>query len=299
MNLLEFLKKNTKISIDSADLKFVKKHKFDSLTTNPTLILNSIINNSYNILLKNFFFNIKNNLLLDADVVISYYDYLLIFIAGNISSYIKDKISIEIPARISFNYKKIILYSQKIIFLCYQFGLQKDKILIKIPATNSGILAAAKLKNFGIECNLTLIFDMNQVKKCFDNGIYLISPFVGRISDNIKCFYDSGVNFVKNILYYKKSFNYKTKIMAASFRNINQILNLYHCDYITISPLFFEKLKNTNFNFDLKNNINFKNFSFNYDNYISSKLLLNGIIQFEKDHNKLIKIISFILNNIK
>ncbi|BCG49350.1 transaldolase family protein [Candidatus Carsonella ruddii] len=298
MNLLEFLKKNTKISIDSADLKFVKKHKFDSLTTNPTLILNSIINNSYNILLKKFFLNIKNNLLLDADIVISYYDYLLIFIAGNISPYIKDKISIEIPARISFNYKKIIIYSQKIIFLCTKFGLQKDKILIKIPATNSGILAAAKLKNFGIECNLTLIFDMNQVKKCFDNGIYLISPFVGRISDNIKCFYDSGVNFVKNILYYKKSFNYKTKIMAASFRNINQILNLYYCDYLTISPLFFEKLKNINFSFDLQNNINFKNFTINYDNYISSKLLLNGIIQFEKDHNKLVSLISFILNNI-
>lgn len=298
MNLLEFLKKNTKISIDSADLKFVKQHKFDSLTTNPTLILNSIINNSYNILLKNFLLNIRNNLLLDSDIVVSYYDYLLIFIAGNMSPYIKNKISIEIPARISFNYKKIIIYSQKIIFLCTKFGLQKDKILIKIPATNSGILAAAKLKNFGIECNLTLIFDMNQVKKCFDNGIYLISPFVGRISDNIKCFYDSGVNFVKNILYYKKSFNYKTKIMAASFRSINQILNLCYCDYITISPLFFEKLKNTNFSFDLQNNVNFKNFSINYDNYISSKLLLNGIIQFEKDHNKLISLISFILNNI-
>lgn len=139
---------------------------------------------------------------------------------------------------------------------------------------------------------------MNQVKKCFDNGIYIISPFVGRISDVISCNYDSGVNFVKNIFYYKKSFNFKTKIMAASFRNINQIINLSFCDYITISPIFFEKLINYNMNFNI--NIEEKNLKFelNYLNLISSKLLLNGIIQFEKDHNKLINLLSFLIQNI-
>ncbi|MBY0585480.1 transaldolase, partial [Candidatus Carsonella ruddii] len=121
----------------------------------------------------------NKKLKLDSDDEISYYDNLLIFIAGNLIPYVKDKISIEIPARISFNYNKIIIYSQKLVYLCSLFGINKKKILIKIPATDSGINAASKLKHFGIECNLTLIFDINQVKKCFDNGIYLISPFVG------------------------------------------------------------------------------------------------------------------------
>ncbi|WGS66604.1 hypothetical protein MEJ65_00765 [Candidatus Carsonella ruddii] len=299
MNLLSFLKKNSKISIDSADLNLIKKYDFDSLTSNPSLILNALLNKSYNFILKNFLLNFNKKNLLDSDENISFYDKLLIFIACNLIKFIKDKISIEIPARISYNYNKIIIYSQKIIYLCNLFGIEKNKILIKIPATDSGIKAAGKLKLFGIECNITLIFDMNQVKKCFENGIFIISPFVGRISDSLFCFYDSGVNFVKNIFYYKESFNFKTKIMAASFRNLNQIINLSFCDYITISPIFFDKLINTKINFNIIINKYPINFNLNYLNSISSKLLLNGINQFEKDHNKLINLLSFLINNIK
>ncbi|WP_433927993.1 transaldolase family protein [Candidatus Carsonella ruddii] len=299
MNIISFLKKNSKISIDSADILYIKKYNFDSLTSNPSLILSSIINNSYNNILINFFKKINKNIKLDSDNEISFYDYLLIFIAGNLIPCIKDKISLEIPARISFNYNKIIIYSKKLIYLCNLFGIDTKKILIKIPATDSGIIAANKLKNFGIECNLTLIFDINQVKKCFDNGIYLISPFVGRISDKLLCKFDTGVNFVKNIFDYKKSYNFKTKIMAASFRNLNQILNLFFCDYLTISPIFFNKLLNTNIKFNIyKKNIFIKKFNLNNLNVFSSKLLLNGILQFEKDHNKLIKLLSLIINNL-
>ncbi|XZR52526.1 MAG: transaldolase family protein [Candidatus Carsonella ruddii] len=299
MNLLSFLKKKSKISIDSADLNLIKKYNFDSLTSNPTLILNALLNKSYNFILKNFLLNFNKKILLDSDENISFYDKLLIFVVCNLIKFIKDKISIEIPARISYNYNKIIIYSKKIIYLCNLFGINKNKILIKIPATDSGIKAASKLKLFGIECNITLIFDMNQVKKCFENGLYIISPFVGRISDSINCFYDSGINFVKNIYYYKKSFNFKTKIMAASFRNLNQIINLSFCDYITISPIFFDKLINTKINFNILTEKYPINFNLSYLNIISSKLLLNGIIQFEKDHNKLISLLSFLINNIK
>ncbi|WMC20393.1 MAG: transaldolase family protein [Candidatus Carsonella ruddii] len=299
MNLLSFLKKKSKISIDSADLNLIKKYNFDSLTSNPTLILNALLNKSYNKILKNFLLNFNKKILLDSDDHISFYDKLLIFIVCNLVKFIKDKISIEIPARISYNYNKIIIYSKKIIYLCNLFGINTNKILIKIPATDSGIKAASKLKLININCNITLIFDMNQVKKCFENGIYIISPFVGRISDSINCYYDSGINFVKNIFYYKESFNFKTKIMAASFRNLNQIINLSFCDYITISPIFFEKLINTKINFDILTKKYPINFNLNYLNIISSKLLLKGIIQFEKDHNKLINLLSFLISNIK
>ncbi|WMC19799.1 MAG: hypothetical protein NVS86_00765 [Candidatus Carsonella ruddii] len=299
MNLLSFLKKKSKISIDSADLNLIKKYNFDSLTSNPTLILNALLNKSYNKILKNFLLNFNKKILLDSDENISLYDKLLIFVVCNLIKFIKDKISIEIPARISYNYNKIIIYSKKIIYLCNLFGININKILIKIPATDSGIKAASKLKLININCNITLIFDMNQVKKCFENGIYIISPFVGRISDSISCYYDSGINFVKNIFYYKESFNFKTKIMAASFRNLNQIINLSFCDYITISPIFFDKLINTKINFNISTNKFPIDFKLNNLNMISSKLLLNGIIQFEKDHNKLINLLSFLTNNIK
>ncbi|MGK2931090.1 MAG: transaldolase family protein [Candidatus Carsonella ruddii] len=297
MKIISFLKKNSKISIDSADISYIKKYKFDSLTTNPSLIFASIINKSFNKKIIFFLKKINKKIILDSDYNISYYDYLLLFIVSNIIPYIKDKISIEIPARISFNYKKIIIYAKKIIYLCDKFGINKNKILIKIPATNSGILAATKLKSLNIESNITLVFDMIQVKKCFEKGIYLISPFVGRISDVLYCQHDSGVNFIKYIYMYKQKFNFKTKIMAASFRNINQILNLYFCDYLTISPFFFEKILKKQINFNIYNNHYFNNFQIENLNYYSYKLLLNGINRFEVDHNKLIKLLSLLLNN--
>ncbi|UNB92005.1 transaldolase family protein [Candidatus Carsonella ruddii] len=300
MKIISFLKKNTKISIDSAEILYIKKYKFDSITSNPSLILLSILNKSFNKIMINFMLNLNKKIILDSDYEISYYDYLLIFIAGNIIRYIKDNVSLEIPARISFNYKKIIIYAKKIIYLCNLFGIDDKKILIKIPATNAGILAASKLKVLGIECNLTLIFDIIQVKKCFENGIFLISPFVGRISDSLLCKYDSGVNFVKNIYEYKKKFNFKTKIMAASFRNINQILNLYFCDYLTISPKFFDQILKKKLNINIYKNIIFNNKkNITNLNYYSNKLLINGIKQFEIDHNNLINLLSLIINNIK
>ncbi|BAF35144.1 transaldolase [Candidatus Carsonella ruddii PV] len=297
MFLFNFFKNKVKISIDSADLFFIKNKLFDAATTNPSLILKAILNKSYNKLL--YFFLLKNTRknILDSDYSISLYDKLLINIISNLIPYIKEKISVEIPARISFNYNKIIFYSYKIIFLCEKSGINLNKILIKIPATNSGIKAAKYLKSNNIDSNLTLIFDFKQAKQCFDSGIYIVSPFVGRVSDKIYCKYDAGVNFVKNLVNFKIKNNYKTKIMAASFRNINQILNLTCCDFLTISPLYYNKLNNINFENNILNYKNIENYC-NKKNNISLKLLNDGIKQFDIDHNKLIKLISNIINNL-
>nr|AAK15382.1 transaldolase [Candidatus Carsonella ruddii] len=297
MNIINYLYNNKKISIDSADLNLIKNFKFNSITSNPTLILKSFLNKTYNKILNLFFIKNNKKKIIDSDKEISLYDKILIFIVGNLIPYINDKISIEIPSRISFNYNLIIIYSKKIIYLCEKYGINKSFILIKIPGTDSGIKAAKKLKEIGIEVNITLIFDINQVKKCFDYGIYLISPFVGRISDNIFCKYDSGVNFVKNIFIYKNNNNYKTKIMAASFRNINQIINLRFCDCLTISPIYFNKLSKYNLKILLNNNFN-NLVKFNFYNKHSSKLIIEGLKSFDKDHKRLINLLSTIINNL-
>lgn len=62
-------------------------------------------------------------------------------------------------------------------------GVSKDKILIKIAATWEGIEAARQLQLEGIDCNLTLIFNRSQALACAEAGVFLISPFVGRILD--------------------------------------------------------------------------------------------------------------------
>jgi transaldolase len=102
---------------------------------------------------------------------------------------------------------------------------------------------------------MTLIFSFEQAKACADVGAFLISPFVGRILDwhkkhrnlnvtNID--QDPGVQSVKAIHSFYKNAGYDTVIMAASFRNTDQIEALAGCDRLTISPALLESLKQDN-----------------------------------------------------
>ena len=82
----------------------------------------------------------------------------------------------------------------------------------------------------------------------------LISPFVGRIYDwykkdkggaDIPADKDPGVESVTKIYNYYKKFGYKTQVMGASFRKVEQITHLAGCDLLTISPDLLEKLEET------------------------------------------------------
>src|SRR5208283_3654456 len=127
-------------------------------------------------------------------------------------------------------------------------------ILIKIASTWEGIRAAEVLESEGIHCNLTLLFSFAQAVACAQAGVTLISPFVGRIYDwykkeqggaEIPPDQDPGVASVTRIYNYYKKFGYKTQVMGASFRNVNQIVRLAGCDLLTISPELLNQLENT------------------------------------------------------
>ena len=83
-----------------------------------------------------------------------------------------------------------------------------------------------------------------------DAGVFLISPFVGRILDWYKAAtgeeYDAttdpGVLSVKRIYSYYKQHDYKTVVMGASFRNTGEIEALAGCDRLTISPQLLQAL---------------------------------------------------------
>ena len=62
-------------------------------------------------------------------------------------------------------------------------GIGRERILIKIASTWEGIRAAEILQKEGIDCNLTLLFCQAQALACAEAGVFLISPFVGRILD--------------------------------------------------------------------------------------------------------------------
>jgi len=98
---------------------------------------------------------------------------------------------------------------------------------------------------------MTLMFGMGQAIACAEANATLISPFVGRILDWYKKAEgkesyapdeDPGVISVTSIFNYYKKFGYKTQIMGASFRNIDEVLELAGSDLLTIAPKLLKEL---------------------------------------------------------
>jgi transaldolase len=129
----------------------------------------------------------------------------------------------------------------------------RERVLIKLASTWEGIRAAEQLEREGIHCNLTLLFSFAQAVACAEAGVTLISPFVGRIYDwhrkdrgrEIPADDDPGVESVTRIYNYFKKFDYKTQVMGASFRKVDQIVRLAGCDLLTISPDLLEQMEKT------------------------------------------------------
>ena len=91
-----------------------------------------------------------------------------------------------------------------------------------------------------------------QARACAEAGVFLISPFVGRIYDWYQARKpmdpyvveeDPGVKSVRNIYDYYKQHHYETIVMGASFRRTEQILALTGCDRLTIAPNLLKELQ--------------------------------------------------------
>ena len=161
------------------------------------------------------------------------------------------RISTEVDARLSYDTDASIEKAREIISLYGEKGIGKERVLIKLAATWQGIRAAEVLEKEGINCNLTLLFSFAQARACADASVFLISPFVGRISDWYKKNQpdtdftpanDPGVQSVRNIWRFYKMHDYKTVVMGASFRSAEQVLALSGCDRLTVSPALLAEL---------------------------------------------------------
>ncbi|MEX2332653.1 MAG: transaldolase family protein, partial [Pseudohongiella sp.] len=149
-----------------------------------------------------------------------------------------------------FDTEGTIRKANRLLELYTQAGVDTSRILIKIAATWEGIQAARQLEKDGIKCNLTLLFGFNQAIACAEAGVFLVSPFVGRILDWYKASTgkdytaadDPGVLSVQRIYRYYKTHGYPTIVMGASFRNTGEIEALAGCDRLTISPALLEQL---------------------------------------------------------
>lgn len=244
----------TTVVCDSGDFATIAKYKPQDATTNPSLILAASKKPEYASLVESAVAYGKKHGSTVEEQVDATLDMLLVEFGKEILKIVPGKVSTEVDAKFSFDKQASIDKALHIIDLYKSVGITKDRILIKVASTWEGIQAARELQSkHGINTNLTLMFSLEQAIAAAEAGAYLISPFVGRIMDYYKAqtgktfagHEDPGVKSVQTIYNYYKKFGYKTIVMGASFRNVEEIIELAGCDYLTIAPSLLEELYNS------------------------------------------------------
>ncbi len=251
MNFLEQLKTLTKVVADSSDIESIRKFKPLDATTNPSLIYTASQETVYASLINEAVFFAKQRSSNKQKQLEDAMDKLFVNFGAEILKFIPGRVSTEVDARLSFDIDVTIIRAKKIISFYQEVGIDREKVLIKVASTWEGIKAAQILAREGIRCNMTLLFSLPQAVACAEAGVQLISPFVGRVLDWFKKNdtnqylpnQEPGVVLVKNIFNYFKKYEYSTEIMAASFRNSAEIIELAGCDLMTIAPSFLKELE--------------------------------------------------------
>ncbi|WP_163578261.1 transaldolase [Halomonas faecis] len=246
---LDALKQHSLVVADTGDLNAIRRYRPQDATTNPSLILKAFELPDYQPLIE------RELAALPAqgdkqERAARAVDHLAVAMGSEIAGVVPGRVSTEVAARLSFDTQASIRKAHELIELYAQRGIGRDRVLIKLASTWEGIRAAEVLEKEGINCNLTLLFSDAQAQACFDAGVFLVSPFVGRVTDWYKQAtgqdfapeHDPGVQFVRGVCQRVSQGGYDTVVMGASFRTADQVLALAGCPRLTISPALLEEL---------------------------------------------------------
>ena len=117
-----------------------------------------------------------------------------------------------------------------------------DNFYAKIPVSIEGYKAMRILKDAGINVTATAIFTQQQALVASHSGADFVAPYVSRL-DNIS---SHGIEVVSDIVKNTKEFNLNTKVLAASFKTVDQIhrVSMAGAQSATINPeLLFQLIK--------------------------------------------------------
>ncbi|MGY6644686.1 MAG: transaldolase [Salinarimonas sp.] len=247
---LDRLREMTVVVADTGDIAAVRRLNPQDCTTNPTLLLKAAGDPASAPLVDeaiDWGRSLSGPIEARAEAVC---DRLAVSFGAELAGIVPGRVSTEVDADLSFDTQATLAKARAIIAAYEARGIGRERILIKIAATWEGIRAAEILQKEGIDCNLTLLFSLVQAAACADAGVFLISPFVGRILDWHKAKGggpytpddDPGVVSVRAIYAYYKAHGIDTVVMGASFRNAGEIEALAGCDRLTISPALLDEL---------------------------------------------------------
>jgi transaldolase len=253
MTLLESLRQYTIVVADTGDIEAIAQYRPQDATTNPSLLFQAAQMPAYRHLVEEATEAASELGGTHQRMADEFIDRLFVLFGSEILNVIPGRVSTEVPASLSFDTPGTVAKARKLISLYEKKRFSRDRVLIKMASTWEGIRAAEVLELEGIHCNLTLLFSFAQAVASAEAGVTLISPFVGRIYDWYKKEHggaeiapdqDPGVASVTRIYNYYKKFGYKTQVMGASFRSLNQVVRLAGCDLLTISPELLKELEN-------------------------------------------------------
>lgn len=251
---LESLKKYTTVVADSGDIEAIRRYKPEDATTNPSLLFKAAQVAQYRPLVDEAIRYSQSVATDRAQRTAAFMDKLAVNFGVEVLKIVPGRVSTEVDSIYSFDTEGSVKKAREFIALYEKAGIDRQRVLIKLTSTWEGIRAAEQLEREGIHCNMTLLFSFAQAVACADAKVTLISPFVGRIYDwykkskgvsDIPIEEDPGVSSVVRIYNYYKKYDYKTQVMGASFRKVEQVIGLTGCDLLTISPDLLAKLEGT------------------------------------------------------
>ena len=115
-----------------------------------------------------------------------------------------------------------------------------SNVVIKVPMIPDGLKAVKKLKEEGIETNVTLVFSANQALLAAKAGASYVSPFIGRLDD----IGNEGMSLIRDINQIFKNYQYNTKILVASIRHPIHVIESAKlgADVVTLPPDILGKM---------------------------------------------------------
>ncbi len=147
-----------------------------------------------------------------------------------ICSIIKGPVSAEVTAT---DYKTMVLEGQKLSKIA-------PNVVIKVPLTEDGLKACKNFTDNSIKVNVTLCFSAAQALLAAKAGATFISPFVGRLDD----IGADGMNLISEIVEIYSIFDYKTQVLAASIRGVQDVVDSakFGAHVATIPPKILQNM---------------------------------------------------------